>query len=82
MCQSELSPETEEFSISWGGCKYVPIGATPQDRRNFNIVGQLQACASRSYPPSKKLFQYRGAVASMCRSELPPETEDFLYLGD
>ena len=76
MCRSELPPETEEFSISWGGCKYVPIGATPRDGRIFNIVGRLNACASRSYPPRRKNFQYRGAVASMCQLELPPKTEE------
>ena len=60
MCQSELPPETEEFSISWGGCKHVPAGATPQDGRIFNIVGRLQACAGRSYPPRRKIFYIWG----------------------
>ena len=39
MCQLELPPKTEEFSISWGGCKHVPVGATPRDGRFFIFGG-------------------------------------------
>ena len=55
----------------------MPVEGTPREGSFFYFEGLFRASAGRRYPPGRKLFRFRGAVNSKCRSEVPPEEEDF-----